>query len=94
MLVFWGGEQHGFDGFADNPADDARAVTCPALVLYGLGDPLAPPAEAQAVYAGLGGRKAIAGLPSNGHALLLLAAGDAWKQQVRQFLDATVGAAN
>jgi alpha-beta hydrolase superfamily lysophospholipase len=86
VLVFWGSVQQGFDGFADNPADDAGAVTCPALVLYGQGDPLAPPAEAQAVFTHLQGRKQIAGLPSTGHELLLNAAPDSWKQAVTGFL--------
>ena len=35
LLLFWGGVQNGFDGFAHNPVDYARAVKQPALILHG-----------------------------------------------------------
>lgn len=35
LLVFWGGKQHGFDGFTHNPAEYAKAVKCPTLLLIG-----------------------------------------------------------
>ena len=35
LLVFWGGMQCGFDGFAHNPVEYARHVACPTLLLQG-----------------------------------------------------------
>ncbi len=35
LLVFWGGKQHGFDGFEHNPAEYAKAVNYPTLLLIG-----------------------------------------------------------
>ncbi|MBN1670011.1 MAG: alpha/beta fold hydrolase [Kiritimatiellae bacterium] len=55
LLVFWGGVQHGFNGFAHNGVDYARAVSGPALVLHGADDPRVQVAEVEAVRAALGG---------------------------------------
>ena len=49
LLVLWGGVQHGFNGFAHNPAVYARVVSCPALVLDGEHDPWVKPDEARRV---------------------------------------------
>jgi alpha-beta hydrolase superfamily lysophospholipase len=50
LLVFWGGRQFGFNAFRHNPADYARAVTCPSLFLQGGGDVKARPEDARRVY--------------------------------------------
>jgi dipeptidyl aminopeptidase/acylaminoacyl peptidase len=55
LLVLWGGVQHGFNGFAHNPAVYARAVRCPALVLDGERDPWVRPDEVQRVAAAIRG---------------------------------------
>lgn len=55
LLVFWGGVQHGFNGFAHNPAEYARAVECPALVLDGAHDLWVMPEEARRVAAAMAG---------------------------------------
>ena len=36
LLVFWGGWQHGFNGFEHNPVEYAGKVDCPALLLHGV----------------------------------------------------------
>ena len=38
LMVFWGGIQHGFNGFAHKPIEDAKAVRCPVLILAGKRD--------------------------------------------------------
>ena len=35
LIVFWGGIQNGFNGFAHNPLDYAAKVKCPTLILQG-----------------------------------------------------------
>jgi len=59
LLVFWGGLQCGFNGFAHNPAEYARQVTCPALVLHGGRDPRVSVSEAGSVARNLGGRSEV-----------------------------------
>jgi alpha-beta hydrolase superfamily lysophospholipase len=39
LLVFWGGVQHGFNGFKHNAVDYAESITCPVLLLHGSDDP-------------------------------------------------------
>ena len=51
LLVFWGGRQFGFDGFAHNPVDYAQSLACPALFLHGADDPRATLAEGRRVFA-------------------------------------------
>jgi hypothetical protein len=51
LLVFWGGRQWGFAGFAHNPLDYASALRCPALFLHGTDDPRARPVEGRRVFA-------------------------------------------
>jgi uncharacterized protein len=38
LLVFWGGVQHGFNGFLHNPVTYANKVNCPTLLLHGKKD--------------------------------------------------------
>jgi hypothetical protein len=37
-IVFWGGVQHGFNGFDHNPVTFASRVKCPTLLLHGATD--------------------------------------------------------
>jgi hypothetical protein len=39
LLVFWGGRQWGFDGFAHNPVQYAASLNCPSLFMHGANDP-------------------------------------------------------
>jgi pimeloyl-ACP methyl ester carboxylesterase len=55
LLLFWGGVQHGFNAFAHNPAEYARSVTCPSLVIDGENDPWVKPAEARRVASAMRG---------------------------------------
>jgi alpha-beta hydrolase superfamily lysophospholipase len=71
LLVFWGGVQHGHNGFALNPADDARSVQCPTLVLHGERDPRATTAQATAVFEQLPGKREFVDFPNAGHELLI-----------------------
>src|SRR5262249_47015725 len=87
VLIFWGSVQQGFNGFSHNPVDYAPAVRCPALVLYGAQDPRVSPAQAQAVFDRLGGRKQFVTVPDAGHVLLIDVNPTLWQEQVGQFLN-------
>ncbi|HTS16857.1 MAG TPA: alpha/beta fold hydrolase [Verrucomicrobiae bacterium] len=67
LLVFLGGVQHGFNAFRHNPAEYAKVVTCPALVLDGERDPWVWPAEAHRVAAAMRGTAECHIFPNGGH---------------------------
>lgn len=85
MLMFWGGVQWGFDPFAHNPADYARSVRCPTLILHGERDARVPPAQAQRLTDAIHGARLVrfADVP---HMLIVNARPDAWKAEVATFL--------
>jgi alpha-beta hydrolase superfamily lysophospholipase len=86
LLVFWGGRQHGFDGFAHHPADDAAAVRCPALVLHGSADPRAPTDGVRRVFDRLNGPKRLVTVEGAGHVPLAHTDPDRWEAELRGFL--------
>ena len=92
LLVFWGGWQHGFDGFGHNPAEYARGIHLPTLVIGGQDDPLVRAPELQETWHGLAGPKAIALCPGVAHQSCLRAAPEVWVPAVRDFLDRYVPA--
>lgn len=86
LLLFWGGVQWGFDPFAHNPADYARTVQCPTLILHGEKDVRATPEQAERVVQATGGRAKLvlyAGVP---HMLIVEARPAQWKRDVAEFL--------
>jgi alpha-beta hydrolase superfamily lysophospholipase len=87
-LVYWGGRQHGFDGFAHNPEDYAAAVRCPTLLLHGSADRRATLEEARRVYDRLGGEKRLHVFEGLGHESFLSRRPREWREQVGAFLDA------
>jgi alpha-beta hydrolase superfamily lysophospholipase len=50
LLMFWGGRQMNFDPFSHNPADYAKNVSCPALLMHGSDDPRAHIDEGRRVF--------------------------------------------
>lgn len=88
LLVFWGGWQLGFNGFANNPVDFARDVRCPILFLHGAADPRARLEEARHVYDAVPGPKWFKEFEGVGHASGVVSHHTAWVQSVRQFLSA------
>jgi alpha-beta hydrolase superfamily lysophospholipase len=88
LLVYWGGLQHGFDGFAHNPEDYAAAVRCPALVLHGSADERATPDEARRVFDRLAGPKTFHLFEGLGHESFLSRRPTEWRREVGSFLAA------
>jgi alpha-beta hydrolase superfamily lysophospholipase len=86
LLLFWGGVQHGLNGFALNPADDAAAVRAPTLVLHGAHDPWVRVEEVERLVARLGGPKHLALFPQRGHMVLTRATQAEWTATVDGFL--------
>lgn len=87
MLVFWGGVQQGFSGFAHNPVDYARRVDSPALLMHGGRDARVSIAEARAIFEALKGPKVFKSFEGLGHESFLKARPEAWRAAVSGFLD-------
>ena len=50
LLVFWGGVQHGYWAFGHNPAEYAKGVSCPTLMIRAGRDPFIRQNEAESVF--------------------------------------------
>jgi alpha-beta hydrolase superfamily lysophospholipase len=86
LLVFWGGVQNGFNGFGHNPVDYAAAVDCPVLLMQGAADVRVTPAEAEGIFAALGGDKQLNILQRVGHDSYAECAPEPWKTAVEGLL--------
>jgi alpha-beta hydrolase superfamily lysophospholipase len=87
LLVFWGGRQFGFDGFAHNPAEYARAVHCPTLLMNGDSDARVTRANIQAVRDDLPQDSTFHIFADTGHESYLKKHPEEWCEVVRSFLD-------
>ncbi|MDC3378826.1 alpha/beta fold hydrolase [Planctomycetota bacterium] len=87
VLVFWGSVRRDMDGFAHNPVDYARTVTCPTLVLHGALDDRVSVSEVTAVHAAVASeRKWLHVFPDLGHESYVAARPEAWGARVSEFL--------
>ncbi len=86
LLVFWGGQQQGFNGFSHNPVDYATALNCPALFLHGSDDPRATLAEGRRVFDAAPEPKTFVEFPRTGHESYLATHPEKWKASVGTFL--------
>lgn len=86
LLVFWGGLQCGFNGFAHNPSEYARHVRAPVLLLHGGRDLRVTRAAMTAIYEALAGPRRLVIFPEAGHESFLAADPPRWKESVAQFL--------
>ena len=87
LLVFWGGVQHGMNGFRHNPCEYAARVECPALVMHGEQDKRVSVPEVQAVFDALVGQKHLEIFPEVGHESCYRTRPDLWDRHVTEFLD-------
>lgn len=88
LMVFWGSVQHGFNGFAHNPADDASSVQCPTLLMFGEHDPRVTAAQSLLIFSRLnptGGKQRVA-FPSAEHESLIANDKALWVESVDRFL--------
>lgn len=87
LLVFWGGRQVGFNGFAHNPVTYAQSVECPILFMHGSNDPRATLEEGRRVFAAVPGAKMFKEFPSAGHESYAVRFPEEWKQTVSAFIE-------
>lgn len=88
MLVFWGGLQHGFNGFSHNPEDYARKIHTPVLLLYGARDDRVRRFEIDRIFAGLAGPRTLVVFPLSGHESYQVRYPQQWMDAARSFLAA------
>ena len=86
LLVFWGGEQEGFNGFRHNPADYATNVHCPVLMFQGGLDRRVTTAQARNLFDHLAGPKELEVFDGADHCGFLAADPMRWTAQVDGFL--------
>jgi uncharacterized protein len=86
LMVFWGGLQHGFNGFAHNPVEYARRVMCPALLLHGTHDTRVSCQQIESIYQNLGGEKQLHYFEGAGHESYAASRPEEWKECVARFL--------
>jgi alpha-beta hydrolase superfamily lysophospholipase len=91
LLGFWGGVQMGFPAHRHNPADYARSIAVPVLMLHGGDDPRATRAQAGRVFERLGGPKRFVEFPGARHGSLYRVAPERWIEAVEPFLASVTG---
>lgn len=91
-LVFWGGVQGGFNGFAHKPVDYAQSLTCPALFMHGADDPRATLAEALRVYAVAPGPKTFTEFEAVGHEEYVSKYPEQWRTAVEKIIGSALKA--
>ncbi|MEM9120428.1 MAG: alpha/beta fold hydrolase [Cyanobacteria bacterium P01_F01_bin.56] len=88
LLVFWGSVQHGYNGFFHNPANYAKSITAPTLILHGEQDRWTSLDEINQIYDNLSGSKELVVFPNTGHNLLVTVDEPLWTQSIGDFLQA------
>jgi alpha-beta hydrolase superfamily lysophospholipase len=86
LLVFWGGVQHGFNGFTHNPVEYARHVPCPTLLLHGDRDARVTLPQAEAVFRSLPEPRQFVRFAGVGHESYLALHPQTWHEEVSGFL--------
>lgn len=88
LMVFWGSVQHGFNGFAHNPADYASSVRCPTLFLYGESDPRVTAEQSMSIFNHLTPEdgNGLVAFPGAEHESLLASDRALWVEHVARFL--------
>jgi uncharacterized protein len=86
LLVFWGGVQNDFWAFGHNPAEYAKKVTCPTLLLYGEQDTKVSRQEIDDIYNNLKSKKVLKTYKLAGHESYWTKYKEDWKTDVKTFL--------
>jgi alpha-beta hydrolase superfamily lysophospholipase len=86
LVVFWGSLRMGLNGFRHNPADYARDVHCPVLLMNGSDDAQTPSVQVEAIYTNLVGDKTVHYFEGLEHESYVEQRPEEWKRQVRRFL--------
>ncbi len=86
LLVFWGGWQNDYDGVRHNPADYARQVRVPTLLMYGLRDQRVIRPEVDSIYRNLRGPKELVYFKNLEHQSYCKKEPQRWRTVVSRFL--------
>ena len=89
LLIFWGGVQQGYNGFAHNPVEYAHSVRCPTLLMHGGRDRRVGVGQLMAVFQNLNGAKTLHLFGELNHESYLAAQPEEWRETVRTFLART-----
>ena len=87
-MVFWGGLQNGFNGFAHNPVDYAASIRVPALVLHGEQDKWMRVKDIRAIADNFAGSKQLVISADAGHHQLIGVGRQLWSTSLTNFLSA------
>jgi len=87
FLVFWGGIQSGFNGFAFKPYEYAKSITMPSLLIYGSKDKRVKRFEIDHIQENIPVESELLILPNAGHANFLEAEPELWKTGISNFVD-------
>jgi len=86
LLVLWGGQQWGFNGFKHNPVDYARSLDCPALFMHGTDDPRAKLQDGKRVFDAAPEPKTFAEFPNVRHEAYVSKYPEEWKAAVSKIV--------
>ena len=86
LLVYWGGNQLGFNGFEHNPIEYARGIDTPVLFLHGDKDTRARLEDARRVYDVVSGPKKLTVFKGSGHVPQAKRRPTKWIEAVDNFL--------
>ena len=87
LLVFWGGVQCGYNGFAHEPFKYAASIEVPTLLLQGKRDATVSEHEAVEIFRNLGtSKKKLAIFHGASHDLYGVSAQNVWKENVLNIL--------
>ena len=86
LLIFWGSMQTGSNLFLHNPADYARSVNCPTLILHGEKDERTTLDQARAIARAMGQNARFVSFAGVPHMPIVEARSVQWTREVRDFL--------
>ncbi len=86
LMVFWGGVQNGFNGFAHKPIDYAKQVNCPTLILQGELDSTVNIQKIEDLQQSINATKKLVIFPQAGHQSLITVDKKLWQENVEDFL--------
>ena len=86
LLVFWGGWQNDYDAAHHNPAEYARQVRVPTLLMYGLRDRRVIKPEVETIYRNLNGPKELVYFKDLEHQSYCKKQPQRWRAVVSRFL--------
>ncbi|MCP4156377.1 MAG: alpha/beta hydrolase, partial [bacterium] len=88
LMVFWGSTHSGYWGFDHSPADYAKDITVPTLLMYGLNDKKVTRKEIDDIFRNLKGPKVLNLFKNMNHQLYIYKQPGNWFVYVEKFLTA------